>query len=372
MGDDFANYGPLLASGHKDLLAWAKGIVDKYHLTPDAWQSRDLVATSGNTDGISKCIHLLTEPGDTILVDEFTYPGIMGVALPHSRNVEPVAMDAGGMSPKAASAAVGCAAAAGSRARLMYLTPHGQNPTGINQSPERKAALYAVARQHGLVIVEDDPYYFLNFSGLDFQGDLSPGSMPGGTGLPPSYLSMDEDGRVVRLDSVSKFIAPGLRLGWATGPKALMEKWRVFSEVTTWSISGPMQHSFLKMVADWTDESFQQHLQVLQSTYATKCSYVLAAMDKHLKDLCTWQPPAGGMFIWLRFLGTDDSEAIADELITTHGIAVVPGAAFTPAAALGQPSKSAHVRVSFTQIDAAKADEAMRRLAAGLRALLCR
>merc|ERR1712176_414043 len=119
-------------------------------------------------------------------------------------------------------------------------------------------------------------------------------------------------------------IAPGYRLGWVTGSKAVLTKWAVLGEVLTWSISGTQQRTSLDVVKKWGQEGMHQHLQRLQCIYAKRRAYLLAACERHLSGLCRWRVPDCGMFFWLEVLGCKDTEEIIDELIASYGVAMVP------------------------------------------------
>lgn len=104
---------------------------------------------------------------------------------------------------------------------LLYLIPTGQNPTGTTQSFQRRQAIYQVAREHDLLILEDDPYYFLQMNEYASSNESHAGtnirSLEGlFMNLIPSYLRIDTNGRIIRMDSFSKVISPGARLGWIT------------------------------------------------------------------------------------------------------------------------------------------------------------
>jgi DNA-binding transcriptional MocR family regulator len=107
---------------------------------------------------------------------------------------------------------------------MLYTVPVGGNPTGVSQTLERKKEIYDIAREHNLLILEDDPYYYLQF------GDKV-----------PSYLSMDTDGRVLRFDSMSKILSSGLRVGWATGPAELVNVMNLVTQVLLHSLA-PCSH----------------------------------------------------------------------------------------------------------------------------------
>jgi len=380
LGEDLMNYGPQLAVGTDGLREWAREFVDKFHAPPGGWKGRDVLLTSGNTDGMTKAVMLLSDPGDYVIADEVTYPGITASALPLGRRVLGVRMDADGMVPDALAAAVegicgGGGSTAGTdvsagRPRLLYLTPHGQNPTGATLPNARKEALYAVARRFGLTILEDDPYYFLNLTPRVPGAPLEPSDMRGTGDAPKSFLSMDTDGRVVRLDSVSKVFAPGYRIGWVTAGKAVIDKWAVLGEVLTWSLSGVQQSAFLALLQDLGTDGFDEHLKRLQSDYARRCRFLVKACDRHLQGLCTWRVPDFGMFLWLEALGVEDTAAVAEDIIGSHGVAAVPGVAFKASQDPGQ--RSGFFRLSFSQLTEETADEAAARLRAALEGLRAR
>lgn len=103
---------------------------------------------------------------------------------------------------------------------LLYTVPSGQNPTGATQLLERRKEVYRVSQKHDLYIIEDEPYYFLQMQPYTGKGSADP--PPPATvkefldTLIPTFVSLDVDGRVMRMDSFSKVIAPGTRVGWIT------------------------------------------------------------------------------------------------------------------------------------------------------------
>lgn len=99
--------------------------------------------------------------------------------------------------------------------KFIYVNPTGANPTGVVLPESRRREIYEVATEHDMLILEDDPYYFLHFGGT----------------RPPSFLSMDTEGRVIRFDSFSKVLSSGLRLGFVTGPAPLIERINLHMQV---------------------------------------------------------------------------------------------------------------------------------------------
>lgn len=154
-------------------------------------------------------------------------------------------------------------------------------------STQRKEEIYRVCQDEGLLIVEDDAYYYLYHDIQDVEkvNDISSRSLadpsvmmdfvhslPGMKNLPPSLLSMDTDGRVLRFDSLSKFICPGLRIGWiSNGDPTFIEKYQLLQEISTQFPSGVSQSVFLALTQHWGDEKMHAHLQQVMCSYQFFC-----------------------------------------------------------------------------------------------------
>ena len=284
----------------------------------------------GCTDALLKTLELLTEAGDEVLVEEYTWPGIVAQTVPRRRTTVAVAMDAGGVVPAALEATL---AALPRKQRVFYTISSGQNPTGCTPTEERKQEVYAICRKYDVVILEDDPYYFLTMP-LDYESEADmPGADP--AKLPASYLSMDVDGRVVRLDSAAKIVAPGLRLGWVSAPMAFLDKFTVLNETSVQFPSGAAQAAMLALLETWGDDAgFDAALRKTQHEYARRRDVLVAAVRGALAEtggatLATLETPAAGMFLWLRVLPyvCPDSRELQDKLIK-NGVACIPGACF--------------------------------------------
>ena len=182
-------------------------------------------------------LRLFLAPGDALLCEEYTYPHVAeSFVLPAGYVAVPLATDGEGLVPESVEAALAARAAAGKPAKILYTVPTGQNPTGATTGEARKRAIYAACRRHGCLILEDDPYYYLQFGPAPVGGSGGDGAAAraaaaadhahprGLAGLGASYLSLDVDGRVVRLDSFAKVLAPGLRLGWVTAAPPVVDR----------------------------------------------------------------------------------------------------------------------------------------------------
>lgn len=362
VNEELMNYGPNLGKGSKELVQWCKDFILEQHAQPGGWERHDLIMTPGNTNSIAQVLMLCTDAGESVLCDEFTYTGIMAAARPLGRKTVAIPMDSQGMIPselKKAADALG--KEEGGRApRLLYMVPTGHNPTARTVPGHRRRELYKVAEECNLLILEDDPYCNL-LLGADSAKSME--DMPGLAKDPHgSFLSIDSSCRVIHLESCSKVLAPGFRMGWLTGPKAIVDKLSVMSEVLTWSLSGFTQQAFFECVTEMGRTGLHKHLQKVQWAYRTRRDIVVKAFDKHLTGLAEWVVPTDGMFLWLTLKGVHDTAVLAEALVD-RGVAMVNGSAF--ASEEGRPCPS--FRVSFSHLTEEGAEKAAKCLAESLR-----
>ncbi|KAI9750829.1 MAG: hypothetical protein M4579_006291 [Chaenotheca gracillima] len=238
----------------------------------------EIVLSCGNTDGFSKTLEALSnewsEEKDWIrereglLVEEFCYMNAIQAAKPRGLQIVPVALDGEGMIAEGKRGLRDVLAnwdfRNGKRPHLMYTVTVGQNPTGGTLSVQRRKELYQVCHEFDVIIIEDDPYWYLQYpSALDSEkvrgegakgASLEPlkGHRSSGfsflDSLVPSYLSVDTDGRVVRLDTFSKTIAPGCRLGWVTAQPKIIERILRITETSTQQPSGFVQSMVAELI----------------------------------------------------------------------------------------------------------------------------
>ena len=122
------------------------------------------------------------------------------------------------------------------RPKIMYINPTGANPTGTVLPLDRRRKIYEIASKFDLLILEDDPYYYLQFT----KGNRV-----------PSFYSMDVDGRVLRFDSFSKILSSGLRLGFVTGPKPLIERIMLHMQVSSMHTTSLSQFIANDLLQEW-------------------------------------------------------------------------------------------------------------------------
>lgn len=181
---------------------------------------------------------------------------------------------------------------------------------------------------------------------------------------PPSLLSMDIDGRVLRFDSFSKVLSSGLRLGFATGPSALVSRLELHTQAVNLHTCGLSQVAVAKLLRQWGPQGFDAHVVSICDLYRSQRDAFVASAERHLKGLAEWHAPVAGMFVWLKLLGVEDTLALITEHAVKEKVLLVPGAAFSP----GRDDKSGYVRAAYSTATPAEMDEALARLARLLRA----
>ncbi|XP_070553942.1 kynurenine/alpha-aminoadipate aminotransferase, mitochondrial-like isoform X2 [Ptychodera flava] len=228
--------------------------------------------------------------------------------------------------------------------RILYLNPNGGNPTGAGLTMERKKEIYEIARNYNLLIIEDDPNYYVQFT----------------RPRVPSFLSLDEDGRVIRLDSFSKVLsAAGLRLGFVTGPKLLLQRLVLHTVAGVLHSSSLPQILAFQLLNQWGFEGFRNYADEVSQFYLKKRNMLLAAAGKWLTGLAEWTVPNGGLFLWIKILGIDDTHKMITDKAIEKQVLLVPGNAFFQ----DSGKKSSYVRASFSDQTWEEMDEGMRRLA---------
>lgn len=300
------NYGQ--ATGSPQMMRYLTEHTEIVYKPPYAdWQ---VCQTIGSTGALEEALRMFLDKdrGDSILTEDFSFSTALETITPLGVKAFGVPIDDQGLIPEAMDDLLTNwdATARGARKpHVLYTVPSGQNPTGATQGTERRKALYRIAQKHDLYIIEDEPYYFLQmqpYTGRNQPSAPAPSNVDDFVAsLIPSYLSLDVDGRVMRMDSFSKVLVPGSRLGWITASAQIVERYVRHAEVASQGPSGFSQLILYKLLDEtWGHEGYLRWLMNLRLEYTKKRDALLAACEDHLpRDLVTWTPPAAGMFMWL-------------------------------------------------------------------------
>jgi len=270
--------------------------------------------TVGSTSATEHAYRMFCERGDFILGEEYTFASAVETALPLGLKFLGIKMDDEGLIPEDMDELLSNWDAKVRGARkpfLLYIVPSGQNPTGATQGVARRKAIYKVAQKHDVFILEDEPYYFLQMQ--PYTGPDAPALPPPSSNeeflksLVPTFLSMDIDGRVMRMDSFSKVIAPGSRVGWITASEQIVERFVLANECSVQNPSCIAQMALFKLLDEhWGHGGYLQWLINLRMEYTGRRDVILTACEKYLpKEIVSWNPPAAGMFVSLLHSSVD-------------------------------------------------------------------
>ncbi|KAL7409247.1 pyridoxal phosphate-dependent transferase [Mrakia frigida] len=264
---------------------------------PPSYSDFDIILNCGSTDGFHKIVELLCEKGDGILCEAYTYPSALETGWPMGVRPVPVAMDDFGMIPEALEellAGWDDVKEGRRRPRVMYTITIGQNPTGTVLPDDRRRAIYKLASKYDIIIVEDDPYFALNFGtyGVDAPGSEEENDPKASeqkrnevfiNALGRSYLKEDHEGRVIRIDTFSKTIAPGCRLGWTTSNALFTERLLRASETSTQQPSGPTQVLVINLIVKtWGMGGWLRWLRGLRGEYGRRRDWMISSLIKGL------------------------------------------------------------------------------------------
>lgn len=288
------------------------------------------VITTGSQQALDLLARVLLDPGDAVIVSDPDYLGALQVFRGHRASLHPVPVDGDGMQIDVLEDLL----AHGLRPKLCYLVPNFHNPTGASLSTERRLRLAELSARYGFVVVEDDPY-------RDLWIHTAPAPMPGDPEL------------TVRLRSVSKILAPGLRVGALLGPAWLTDA------VITAKQSVDLHTSSLdqlivaeSLTSAWLDA----HLAGLRISYAAKRDALLVALERSFGARVACNRPAGGMFVWVRFADIEDTSEMLQRALD-KSVCFVPGNAFAIDRDLAR-----HARLSYATATTTQLGEAVRRL----------
>ncbi|WP_067836762.1 PLP-dependent aminotransferase family protein [Nocardia lijiangensis] len=290
------------------------------------------IATGGSGALHNVCMAVL-DPGAVVLVETPTYGPALKVFRSHGTRTVGIGSDEFGMLPDALDAALALHDTA-----FVYLLPTFHNPTGRTMSAARRRQLAEVIVRRGALVVEDDVYTDLRYRGARL----------------PAFWSYAPD-NTVYITSLSKTLAPALRIGITVLPDRLVEP------VLALKQGIDMQTSVLNqaIAAEFLDSAAASaHLDHIVAAYAAKLDAVTTALERHFPDEFSWTDPDGGMFVWVEGPADFDAVALAMPALEA-GVAFIPGAMFFA----GDDAPRNAMRLSFAGVPHAEIDRGIALLA---------
>ncbi|MES2999799.1 MAG: PLP-dependent aminotransferase family protein [Pseudomonadota bacterium] len=295
-----------------------------------ACDAKDLVVTAGSQQAFDILVRILIEPGDVALVEAPAYSAAIQSLRLAGANVLQVAMDEDGMRVDMLAQILRDAPAS-SRPKLIYTVPTFSNPAGTLLPAPRREVLVRLAIEYGIVVVEDDPYGELHF------GAPAPATLYAiGQRLAPA------SNPVVYLSSLSKTVAPSLRIGWMVGPPEVLRRGAIAKQTMDLCTSPLAQDIAANYLALGR---YDASVARARAGYFARMDAMAREIDRRMQGRLSFVRPAGGMFVWARATAPVDSQQLFHAAVEA-GVLYVPGAAF-----FAQASQPGTMRLSYAAPD---------------------
>ena len=297
---------------------------------------------SGGQQGIELTCKVLCNEGDTVICEDPSFIGALNSFRSNGAKTVGVPMESDGISINALEQILRTS----KNAKLLYLIPTFQNPSGITMSLEKRYAVLALAKKYGVIILEDNPYGELRFAGEDI----------------PTIKSLDTEGLVVYCSSFSKILSAGMRVGFVIAPEEIAKKLAVAKQ-------GEDVHTnlFFQMLCHAYMERYDLdgHIRRINDLYRRKCNLMLSCIDEHIPaERVSFTRPEGGLFIWGTIRNCTDSSLLVQKALEQK-VAVVPGSAFLCDTTATSPS----FRLNYSTPSDEQIVEGIGRLGAVIRSL---
>lgn len=270
--------------------------------TPD-----EIFITGGAQQGLAILSRIHLDPGEPAVVEDLTFTGIQQITSGRGATVRTIPID-----PETGADvdALEAAFRESPPPRLAVLIPNFHNPMGVSLPVEKRARAAALAAEHGVPLIEDDPYAPMRFAGDHL----------------PAIKSFDETGTVFYLGSFSKMLAPAMRLGWIVAPPELMPTITVVRESLDLESSTLIQRAVVEFLERGL---LAPHLDLITAAHRDRCAALLDALEENLGGLAQWNRPEGGIFVWVTLPEQIDAGDMFGEAIKRQ-VAYIPGSVFSP------------------------------------------
>ena len=265
--------------------------------------SEAVTLTSGSAHGLQNVALTFLAEGDIAVVGAPTYPGAIRTFRARGAHVVTAAQDGDGLIPDALEAALHALHTEGRRAKLVYVVPNYDNPTGATLPLDRREAIVRITRDHGALIVEDDAY-----AGLDAAGPP-----------PPSIFAVAAGRGVIRLGTFSKTVATGLRVAWILSEPPIVQ---ALVHMRFDNGASPFLH---RVVLHFLESgAYEPHVARLQAIYRERRDAAAAALREFAEPYVRFRVPDGGFFLWLHLNPPLTAQAVV-HAAAAREVAVTPG-----------------------------------------------
>jgi len=266
----------------------------------------NIIITAGSQQGLSLSGMMFLDKDDVIIAESPSYLGALSAFKPTESQVVSVACDGDGMLMDDLERVL----SETPKARMIYVIPNFQNPTGKTWTYERRQQLIEIANRYDLPVIEDNAYGELRYEGERI----------------PSIASLDTEGRVVHLGSFSKILAPGLRVGWISASPELILKFELIK------YGADLQpNELVEMTIDsyLRKHNLDEHLEKIKAEYKARRDLMIDVIRNEFPAEAKWYYPEGGMFVWIELPEGINTRELLKKAVD-KGVAFIPGGSFYP------------------------------------------
>lgn len=300
--------------------------------------SDDILVTTGSQQALDLLARVLLDPGDLVVTGMPTYLGAVTSIDAYEGRLHSIPLDDYGIFPDRLRHELEHLYTSRGRAKFIYIMPTFHNPAGLCMDRKRRREIYDIASEFDTLIVEDDPYFELRYSGEE---------------VPP-IKSLDVEDRVIYLSTFSKILTPGFRLGWCIAPDPILKKMTIAKQSADVCTNVFSQHiAYYYLAKGYVDT----HMEKVNTLYKTKRDTMLHTMDECFPTEVKWTRPDGGMFLWAELPSGVDTKKMLHRAVE-KGVAYVSGKAFFPYARGGENC----MRLNFSYMNRDLICEGIRRL----------
>lgn len=302
----------------------------------------NVIITSASQQGLDLIGNVFIDPGDPIIVELPTYLGGISAFKMYDARFIGVKLDDDGLIIDELKDKIISLKKEGKKPKFLYTVSNFHNPAGVTLSLERRKEILDIAKENDFLIIEDDPYHFINFKGEDV----------------PSIYSLDTDDRVILLGTFSKILTPGFRLGWIFGPEEILHK-----IVQLKQAKDLCTNTFVQYIAyEYANTgAMEEHFDLIVKIYKEKRDVMLSALDKYFPKEVKWTKPEGGFFVFAYLPEYIDADKMFYDAIEEN-VAYVIGSAFYP-----DGSGKNTMRLSFCYPSKEQIEEGIKRLGSVIR-----
>ena len=331
-----AGYPP--PTGHNGLRELvAQRLTDNrgFNASPD-----DVFISDGAGGAISIILDSFINPGDAVLVEEFTYMGSLRMMLERGADPIHVACDDDGMLPDALEDALQTLQNANRRPKFVWMIPVYQNPLGFTPSLARRRALLDVAQRHDVPVLENESY-------ADFRIDGDP--------LPTAFSGLSDRGDVLYVSSFTKLLGCGLRVGFGVLPPGVKE---ALPQVNSENLPRRgVSHLATMMVYEYMREHEAEHIESVRNALLVRRDAMLDALQQNFPSFCDWTHPQGGMLVFVRLPEGADTWSTLKKA-TERDVKYNPGGVFR-----ADRGRNNHLRLTYSHNSPDEIREGVARLA---------